>query len=358
MRLRLLDLVVCPRCGGCLTLEAARAEADEILEGALRCAGCRAVYPVVGGIPRLLPDQDRVPDSARATVERFGDQWNRFDFLGDHYEEQFRGWIRPNTPSMFKDKVVLEGGCGKGRHSAIVASWGARDVLAVDLGPSVEAAYRNTRTYPQVHVVQADLFHLPVATRRFDIAFSVGVLHHTPNPKGCFLELEKTVRPGGRVIAWVYGRENNGWIVHGVNPIRERFTSRLPFRAVYELAKIPAAVLLGVGRGLYQPLSRGPLSGVGDRLFYRDYILQIAKFPFEEVHTIVHDHLTPPIAHYIRGADFRSWFIEAGLGDLAIEWHNHNSWRGTGIVPGAPTDSSGATREGEGPSVEAGRVGP
>jgi SAM-dependent methyltransferase len=329
MRPRLVDLVVCPRCRGPLSLRADRVDGDEVMSGTLACEPC-GDYPIVDGIPRLLPQPGQVPDAARRTVDRFGAQWNDFDFIGPHYEQQFLGWIAPNTPGSFAGKVVLEGGCGKGRHSALMAKWGARDVIAVDLGSAVEAAYRNTRHLPGVHVVQADLFHLPVAARAVDVAFSVGVLHHTPDPRGAFESLARTVRPGGRVIAWVYGRENNGWIVHGVNPLRTAVTSRLPHRWVYHLSKVPAAMLYALGRGVYQPLGASPL---GDKLFYAPYITHVTRFPYAEVHSIVHDHLTPPIAHYIRRDDFETWFTGLGLEDVAIGWHNENSWRGTGVVP-------------------------
>ncbi len=333
MRRRLLELVVCPSCGAALSLSPRVVDGDEITEGTLACTGCDKRYPIERGIPRLLPEASQVPHAARRTVDRFGDQWNQFDFMGDHYEEQFLGWIAPNTPSSFEDKVVLEGGCGKGRHSAIVASWGAKDVIAIDLGSAVEAAYRNTRRFPNVHVVQADLFHLPVAKRSVDIAFSVGVLHHTPEPSACFRELVKTVRPGGRVVAWVYGRENNGWIIHGVNPLREAVTSKLPHKWVYHLSKIPAAILFAIGRGVYQPLSSEAFGDLGKKLYYQAYVNHVTRFPWHEVHSIVHDHLTPPIAHYIPGEEFSSWFDDAGLESIEIGWHNENSWRGTGLVP-------------------------
>lgn len=331
MRRRLLDLVVCPSCGGELTLFAASAEEREIEEGRIDCKRCHKSYPISGGIPRFLPEG--VPSSAQRTVDRFGDQWNDFDFIGDHYEEQFLGWIAPNTPDSFAGKVVLEGGCGKGRHSALVSRWGAKEVLAVDLGSAVEAAYRNTRAFPNVHVIQADLFHLPVAKRSVDVAFSVGVLHHTPEPGRCFRELVDTVRPGGRVVAWVYGRENNAWIIHGINPLREAVTSKLPHRWVYHLSKLPAAVLFALGRGVYQPLSSDRFLNVGKRLYYQAYVNHVTKFPWHEVHSIVHDHLTPPIAHYIPEGEFRAWFETARLENIELGWHNQNSWRGTGVVP-------------------------
>mgnify|MGYP006284977421 CR=1 FL=1 len=333
MRRRALDLLVCPRDHHALELAAPAEPGAEIMEGTLRCVGCEARYPITGGVPRLLPDPERIPDPARATVERFGAQWDRFDALGEHYEAQLLGWIRPNRPEDFAGRVVLEGGCGKGRHSALVARWGAKDVIAVDLGDAVDVAFRNTQGLDNVHVVQADLFHLPLRPASVDVAFSIGVLHHTPDPEGCFRELRATVRPGGKVIAWVYGRENNGWIVHGIDPLRTRLTSRLPSDAVYQLSKLPAALLVALGRGIYAPLGQGRLKALGDRLFYADYIRQLSSFPFSEVHTIVHDHLTPTIAHYIPGPEFRAWFERVGLEDVVVEWHNQNSWRGTGTVP-------------------------
>jgi uncharacterized protein YbaR (Trm112 family)/SAM-dependent methyltransferase len=332
MRARLLDLVICPRCRGKLELSARKVDGDEIMEGVLACASCRAPYLIERGVPRLLPKPEEVPTDQKVTVDRFGAQWNEFDFLGPHYEWQFLEWIAPNTPDAFRDKIVLEGGCGKGRHAALVGRFGARDVISVDLGSAVEAAFRNTRQFPNVHVVQADLFHLPIVEHSVDVAFSIGVLHHTPDPKGCFLELARRVRSGGKVIAWVYGHENNGWIIHGVSPIREAITSRIPHEWVYQLSKIPAAIIFALGRGVYQPLSKGPFKTIGDKLFYHAYINYISQFPYDEIHSIVHDHLTPPIAHYISRPEFEAWFKEANLEDVQIGWHNQNSWRGTGVV--------------------------
>ena len=327
-----MELIVCPKTGEALDLAVDRQEGQEIVEGRLTSPD-GTVYPITGGVPRLLPDPVKVSRKQQETVDRFGEQWNEFDFLGDHYEAQFLGWIRPNTRDDFRDRVVLEGGCGKGRHSALCAQWGAKDVLAIDLGSAVDVCYRNCAPYPNVHVIQADLFHLPVRRRSVDIAFSVGVLHHTPNPGHCFEELVKTVAPGGRVIAWVYGRENNGWIIYGVNPVRTALTSKLPHHWVRELAKVPAAMIFGVGRAVYQPLNEPPFEAIGHRLFYAPYITHISKFPYREIHSIVHDHLTPPIAHYIPRNEFESWFDALRLEDVTIGWHNQNSWRGTGTVP-------------------------
>lgn len=331
MRPRLVELLACPACGGPLTLSTSVVDGDEIIEGTLACEADKIGYPIVGGIPRLMPDADRIGSDAQRTVDRFGQQWNDFDFIEDHYEQQFLGWIGPNQPATFDGQLVLEGGCGKGRHSALVAKWGAKDVLAVDLGSAVEAAYRNTRRFENVHVIQADLFHLPVRRDTVDVAFSVGVLHHTPDPRAAFMELVRRVRVGGKMIAWIYGRENNEWIVDYVDPVRKGITSRLPHRWVYQLSKVPAAMVWAAGKGVYRPLRNPPFDAVGKRLFYQAYINVIAQFPFDEIHSIVHDHFTPPIANYIPRDEFEQWWRDAGLADVTISWHNENSWRGTGV---------------------------
>lgn len=55
MRPDLLDILACPLCKGALTLVAAREEDGEIVAGTLACDACDEAYPIVDGIPDLLP---------------------------------------------------------------------------------------------------------------------------------------------------------------------------------------------------------------------------------------------------------------------------------------------------------------
>ncbi len=336
MRHRALAFLACPQCAQSLELDAAAVQGDEILSGHLGCPSCRARFPIVDGVPRFAPAA--LAGEAQRTVERFGEQWTEFDFHSDEYEEQFLAWIAPNDRATFVDRVVLDGGCGKGRHTRLAARFGAREVLAVDLSSAVDAAYANTRALPNVHVIQADLFKLPIAAGVVDLAFSIGVVHHTPDPREAFMRLVRVLKPGGRIIVWVYGRENNEWIVRIVDPIRKAVTSRLPHRWLFHLAKIPAAALYVASHGVYRPLSRPPFQAIGQRLFYQSYINALGALPFRDVHLIVHDHLGPAIAAYIPGEEFERWFGDAGLSEVVIGWHNRNSWRGTAIksVPAQP----------------------
>jgi SAM-dependent methyltransferase len=326
MKESLFQYLACPSCGAELLLNDTEHDGQEIISGALRCDGCRSTFPIRSGVPRFAdPERDK---AQRLTAENFGAQWLVFDHVEEHHERQFLDWIAPVTRDDVRDKVVLEGGCGKGRHTRLVGLLGARDVIGIDLSVAVEAAHRNTKDLPNVHIVQADICRLPLK-RSFDYAFSIGVLHHLPDPRAGFDSLIKHVKPGGAVSAWVYGRENNGWIVNVVNPVREHFTSKLPPRLLYFISYIPAVILYMALKLIYAPLAR---SGLKRYLFYADYLCYIAQFPFVEIHNIVHDHLTAPVAFYIRREEFARWFDDNETERAEIHWHNRNSWRGLARV--------------------------
>ena len=300
------------------------------MEGALRCSACAASFPITRGIPRFA-QLDEIESDKQATAANFGWQWQYFTEEDTRYAEQFLGWIAPVTPEFFNGKVVLEGGCGKGRHTQLAARWGAQDVIGIDLSAAVETAFAATRSLPNAHILQADIYRLPLA-RKFDYAFSVGVLHHLPGPRGGFMSLASKVKPGGYLSAWIYGAENNEWITRFVNPVRERITSRLDKRVLLQLSKLPAACMYLATKLVYGPLNRNG-SSVAKRLFYNDYFNAIAPFGWREQHLIVFDHLVAPTAFYIPRGEFEEWWRELGARDVTISWHNKNSWRGRGVMP-------------------------
>lgn len=338
MKRRLVEFLACPDCRGDLRLGGAGTPgangASEIAHGTLACDGCGRAFAIERGVPRLLPRG--LADVPAEVADGFGWEWNRFDEIRPEYEQQFLDWIHPFGPGDFGGKRVLEGGCGKGRHTRLAAQFGARDVFAVDLGPAVEAAHRNAGDLPAVHVIQGDVAQLPLK-RCADLAFSIGVLHHMPDPAAGFRALVDRVVPGGRVAVWVYGHEGNQWIVDYVDPIRTRLTARLPRRALYEATRLVGWLLAAVAKGIYRPLASGPGSALHRHLFYRDYLTNIARFPPREIHSIVFDHLVTPVAHYLRRAEVESWLADERLAEAGVEAHNGNSWRAHArVVAAAP----------------------
>jgi SAM-dependent methyltransferase len=330
MKQRVLRYLACPECGGEIELlTAAKQEGEEVLEGDLTCLACSRRFPVVRGVPRFA-DLKQVEEDKAATAENFGWQWQHFTQQDELYAQQFLGWIAPVRPDFFRDKVVLEGGCGKGRHTQLAAGWGARDIVSIDLSAAVESAFAATRSLNNAHIIQADIYRLPLK-QVFDYAFSVGVLHHLPDPRAGFLALASRVKPGGHISAWVYGAENNEWITRFVNPLRTGLTSRMNRRSLLHLSKLPAAALFAATKLVYGPLNRSAGgAALARHLFYNDYLRAISGFGWREQHTIVFDHLVAPTAFYISREEFEEWWREIEATEVEIGWHNRNSWRGLG----------------------------
>jgi SAM-dependent methyltransferase len=335
MKVSLLQYLACPLCDGEICLEESHTEGEEILEGSLMCANCAEKFRIIRGVPRFA-DLARVDVEKSATAKSFGFEWKHFTQEDTRYAEQLLGWIAPVTPEFFKNKVVLDGGCGKGRHMVLAARWGARDVIGLDLSDAVDPAFAATRSAANMHVVQGDICQLPLK-RVFDYAFTIGVLDHIPDPLEGFKSLASKIRPGGYLSVWVYGAENNGWIINLVNPLRERFTSRIHPRALLHLSKLPTAVVFAASKFVFDPLSRSRLgSRIVQKLFYSDYLISISRFGWREQHTIVFDHLVAPTAHYVKREQFERWWNDIGAQELEISWHNRNSWRGFGRTNGFP----------------------
>lgn len=325
MKRSLLSLLECPACRGEYTLTVEREDQGEVMEGSLAC-GC-STHPIRGGVPRLLPSERHEVNWKTAT--RFGEEWNQFDMLTDQYEAQFLSWIEPVEREHFVGKTVFDVGCGKGRHVLQAKKFGADQVIGVDLSHAVDTAFRNVGRLEGVHIVQGDIYHLPFKPV-FDYAYSIGVLHHTPDPGASFQKMVEKVKPGGTVSAWVYGREGNGWIIYGLNPVR-RITSRLPLFLTKALAFVLACILQAILIAFYRPAERHSLFYVLKKFLpYSRYLCSISGYSFRENFSIVFDHLIPEIAFYIPQPVFREWFDRAALQDVVITPRYGNSWRGFG----------------------------
>lgn len=259
MKPALLDLLVCPGCQKALDLRVDVRRGLDVLEGALRCPGCVRDYPIVRGVPRFV-------DSG-AYAASFGRQWHWFRTVqldsqsGRRESERALAATTGWSDAEYSGRLVLDAGVGAGRYAEIAADKGA-DVVGVDLTRAVDAAYQNIGGRPNVHLVQADIFALPFREESFDLAYSVGVLHHTPDPAQAFARVAAAVRRGGAVAIYVYARYGPS---HRFSDAIRVVTTRMPLAAVRALAAfaIPGYYLyripvLGGVLGIVLPISLHP----------------------------------------------------------------------------------------------------
>ena len=100
---------------------------------------------------------------------------------------------------------VLEIGCGCGSEAERFARAGAH-YTAVDLTPAALSITRKRFELANLEgrFIQGDAENLPFPDDSFDLVYSHGVLHHTPDTPQTIREVHRVLSPGGRAMVMVY----------------------------------------------------------------------------------------------------------------------------------------------------------
>ncbi len=200
-----LNLLACPDTHAPLELQIHETNgAGLVVNGALVSPRGRS-YPIVRGIPRFVSEE--------CYATSFGFEWNRWprvQFEAENVGRPMAGhttrmWekITAADDAAVRGKTIVEFGCGPGRFLDVVRRKGGRAV-GIDMSQAVEAARRNFADDPEVLIVQGDVLKPPFRPGVFDGGYSIGVLHHTPDPATGLQSLVDAVAPGGWVSVCVY----------------------------------------------------------------------------------------------------------------------------------------------------------
>lgn len=314
MRESLVELLECPACHSPLRIKSASRQADRIRSGSLGC-GNRHVYPVREFIPVFAREKDymEVFSSLRESPAGILPTSGELD-VGRITREEFEAETQVD-PRDLRGKTVLDAGCGGGRFTELLAGLGVR-VVGMDIDRvGLDQVGRTLADNEDAHLVQADLFNLPFRPGAFDFIFSLGVLHHTPDPKGAFLHLARLLKAGGQIAVWVYPKSPGTPVSDLLRPL----TTRMPEKYLFWMA---SAVTTSYGPLLKIPRLSRRLKAV----LYR------ARLPWhDERHWRVHSFLDwygPKYQYKYSPEEVEGWFHEAGLVDV-VRCRHASSARGT-----------------------------
>lgn len=375
MKKSFLQLAVCPTCHGTLRCESFRETEDEGVESGLLACECGLKYPLIEGIPRLLPpallsmlwemhpeffrmygerlpeellpvdvkqtsaaSEDRDLKAQRDTARSFGYEWQAFSEMLPDYESNFRWYFERFPVEAFAGKLILDAGCGTGRHTFHMArKGGAKEVVAMDFSQAIEVAARNNRENPNTHFVQADIYHPPFLPGTFDFVYSLGVLHHLPEPEKGFRTLLPLLKTGNYMNIYLYWNLETeaAWrraALSVVTNIR-RVTTRIPHGLLKKLSWLIAA---GFQVAFVLP-SRALASfkatqGLADRVPLGHY----RKYSFRVLYTDQFDRFSAPIENRYSRAEVAGWFERALMEDVVIL--GGAGWRASGKSPALAED--------------------
>lgn len=317
MKERIVEYLSCPKCRADLSLKSTGREspAGEILEGELICPSCGMSYPIKAGIPRFV--QETLAPEEEATASSFAWAWKRY---GPHLSPSLNNEFLVRLPMWnredFQDKLVVDVGCGAGRLSRLASEFGAREVFAVDVGRAIDTANELSGSYANIHFIQANLFELPFKSR-FDIVFSMGVLHHTPDPMKAAKAILGCLTTGGKLGVWVYGREGNEFMGPLMN-----FFRRLTVQLSNPTKEMLAKTIVKMEETVYALIPKSVRS-----LFYGDYLDYFNRsLSADDRSYVAFDFLSTPLVHYLSRKDIESFIKDSQLTDFHLLRVNSNSW--------------------------------
>ena len=314
MKLEFLKRLRCPRTGQRLTEEE---------EGLVSEDGNHR-YPIRSEIPRLVPESNY--------ADNFGLQWNQFaktqldSYSGQPISsERFwksTGW----NPSELRGKWVLDAGCGSGRFAEIALSAGAH-VVALDYSSAVDACWANLKHFPNLHIVQSDIYALPFTAESFYLVYSLGVLQHTPDVARAFAALPPLLVSGGRICVDYYEKSLKSRLLpkYWLRPA----TKRMDKRRLLDLVQSAVPMLLPISRGI----GRIPVLG---KLLKRlipvanfDGELSLSKEQLNEWAVLdTFDWLSPAYDNPQTAKTARQWMEQAGFQEIEVMKVGHLVGRG------------------------------
>jgi SAM-dependent methyltransferase len=317
MRPKFTDILCCPETGADLVLEAEEVAADgSVRRGFLTAGPGGRRYPIINGIPRFVGEE--------VYAQSFGYEWRKWSrvqfesenvgqTMAGHTERMFDS-VTGFTEEMLKGKLVVEFGCGPGRFLDVVRRRGGVAV-GIDLSMAVEPARENFRNDPDVLIVQGDVLNPPFKKGVFDFGYSIGVLHHTPDPAKGLERLSSLVKENGAVACCVYDKGS-----------LYDYPSVNTFRKIHNAVKPLVGNKLALGYSyfaayvLYHGLNLIRRTGRGWRLL--DYLekrvlvnLNLPDARWRLLDTF--DAITPVYASTHTPEEVRDWFGRANCNSLS-----------------------------------------
>ena len=156
-----------------------------------------------------------------ATGDLFHDLWKKFNnkvFLDSINLIEKRIKINKFHNEQFKNKVVLDVGCGSGRWCVLAKQLGAKKVIGVD--SSKKNVRYNNKKFKNIKFVYGDNTNLKIENNFSDITISQGVIHHTIDVFKSLSELIRVTKKNGKILLLVYGEHGFRWsLIKRLRPI-------------------------------------------------------------------------------------------------------------------------------------------
>ncbi|MDA8560416.1 class I SAM-dependent methyltransferase [Nitrospinae bacterium] len=184
------------------------------------------------------------------TVTGFGDEWERFDQSALFPEERQRLFdayfsVFP-WEKLAPDAVGFDLGCGSGRWAKLVSPLVGR-LHCIDPSSALEVAKRNLADNLNCEFHFASVDDIPLSDGSMDFGYSLGVLHHIPDPQSAMTACVKKLKPGAPFLVYLYYAFDNRprWFrgIWELSEVVRQGVSRLPYGLRYFVSQVIAGFI-------------------------------------------------------------------------------------------------------------------
>jgi len=259
------------------------------------------------------------------TIKDFGEQWTAYTENDGHYgsPQMFADIVEPLvSPPDFSGKTVAEIGSGAGRIVSMLIDAGANHVFAIEPSKAIEVLRANTKKYGEkVQCLEITGDQIPSGLN-LDFVLSIGVIHHIPDPAPVIEACFNALRPGGKLLIWLYGREGNRLYLAVILPMRY-ITKYLPDKLlslfVYFI-HMPLTTYIKLCRRFNLPM--------------RGYMLNvIGKLSPDKQRLVIFDQLNPAYAKYYSELEAVSLLRDHGFDKVEVHRRHGYSHTVVGTKP-------------------------
>ena len=253
-------------------------------------------------------------------VNDFGEEWKKFDqnkgFTVEEKRHHFNDYFKIFPWSnISKDAVGFDAGCGSGRWASLVLPK-VGHLHCIDPSIAINVAKKNLVNFKNCTFHKCAIHEMPIKESSMDFGYSLGVLHHMPDPEQGLRDCVKTLKAGAPFLVYLYYALDN-------QPLWYRLLWRVSdiFRKIICLMprKLKNTVTSLIAFLVYYPFSRTayiaekfgisihswPLSNYRDKSFYT-------------MRTDALDRFGTRLEHRFTKSDVISMMEMAGLSNIVI----------------------------------------
>jgi len=331
MRYRLIDLLICPQCGGQFFVEIEKkhfihrdyshscsyycgylqceikqpnlnkfpcldCHNIEIESGVLICNNCKSQYKIENCIPILNDVKDKEVNSV---VELWNVEWNNFIYQEKLYgftaEEEYNDFF---THMKWKNewlygRSILEAGAGFCRISSQIAEKLADEIVCAEPTSILSQVFMKYKNINNIYFVQTPLEILPFKNNHFDFVFAKGVLYYVKSLENTLSQMDKKIKNNGMISFTVWKKKDN--LFYRLIKIIRFFSLKINYKIIFYIAP-----LFSIFYPIVLKLSR----------------IRYRKIDFKERSHIIFNMLTAPYLNMVTVEYLKSILFKKNYTDL------------------------------------------